>query len=92
MAIKRMGFGGRLVSHGLRSIASTALNEQGFDPEVIEAALAHTDENQVRGAYNRAEYLARRIPMMEWWSNHIEECAKGSLLATGFKGFRVVSS
>lgn len=90
MALKRMGFAGRLVSHGLRSIASTALNEQGFDLEIIEAALAHTDENQVRSAYNRADYFERRKPMMEWWSTHIEECAKGSLLSTSFKGFKIV--
>lgn len=92
MALRRMGFVDRLVSHGLRSIASTTLNEQGFDSEIIEAALAHSDENQVRGAYNRADYLERRRPMMNWWSNHIEESAKGSLLSTGFKGFKVVSN
>jgi integrase len=43
-ALKRAGLGGVLVSHGLRSIASTALNEQGFPPDVIEAALAHVDK------------------------------------------------
>lgn len=90
MAIKRMGFEGRLVSHGLRSIASTTLNEQGFDRELIEVALAHTDNNQVRAAYNRADYLERRRPMMEWWSGHIETASKGSLSVTGFKGFKVV--
>ena len=42
MALKRMGFDKQLVAHGLRSLASTALNEQGFDADVIEAALAHT--------------------------------------------------
>lgn len=91
MALKRMGFAGRLVSHGLRSIASTTLNEQGFDREIIEAALAHADENQVRSAYNRADYFERRRPMMDWWSDHIEKCATGSFLSTSFKGFRVVS-
>lgn len=45
MALKRMGFAGRLVSHGLRSLASTTLNEQGFDPDLVEAALAHIDDN-----------------------------------------------
>jgi len=45
MALKRMGFAGELVSHGLRALASTTLNEQGFDPDVIEAALAHIDKN-----------------------------------------------
>lgn len=42
-AIKRLGFGGRLVAHGFRSIASTALNEQGFASDVTEAALAHVE-------------------------------------------------
>ncbi len=44
MALKRMGFAGRLVSHGLRSLASATLNEQGFDPDLVEAALAHADD------------------------------------------------
>ncbi len=54
MALKRMGFEGRLVSHGMRSMASTILNEQGWDPELIEVALAHVDKDEVRSAYNRA--------------------------------------
>lgn len=52
-ALKRIGYGGKLVAHGLRSIASTALNENNFNPDVIETALAHTDKNEVRRAYNR---------------------------------------
>lgn len=79
MALKRMGFEKRLVAHGMRSIASTTLNEQGFDPDVIEAALAHVDSNEVRAAYNRSEYLQRRRVMMDWWSNHIEEAATGNM-------------
>lgn len=46
-----MGFVGRLVS-------------QGFDPDLVEAALAHVDDNQVVSAYNRTDYLERRKPMM----------------------------
>ncbi|WP_305423101.1 integrase domain-containing protein [Photobacterium leiognathi] len=76
MALKRMGFEGWLVSHGLRSLASTTLNEQSFEADLIEAALAHVDSNQVRSAYNRTDYLERRIPMMEWWSNHIVTARK----------------
>ncbi|MDF4413700.1 integrase domain-containing protein [Vibrio parahaemolyticus] len=90
VALKRMGFAGRLVSHGLRSIASTALNEQGFEPDLIEAALAHVDKNQVRSAYNRSDYLERRRPMMCWWSEYIEEAAKGSLSVTGTKQLKVI--
>lgn len=87
---ERMGFAGRLVSHGLRSLASTTLNEQGFESNLIEAALAHVDDNQVRSAYNRTDYLERRIPMMSWWSAHIEEAAQGSLSVTGTKQLKVV--
>jgi len=90
MALKRMGFAGRLVSHGLRSLASTTLNEQGFDRDLIESALAHVDDNQVRSAYNRTDYLERRRPMMGWWSGHIEEAAKGSLSVTGTKQLKVI--
>ena len=64
MALKRMGFDKRLVAHGLRSLVSTVLNEQGFDADVIEAALAHIGKNEVRNAYNRANYLERRKLVM----------------------------
>ncbi|HRH77102.1 MAG TPA: integrase, partial [Cellvibrionaceae bacterium] len=74
---------GRLVSHGLRSLASTTLNEQGFEPDLIEAALAHVDNNQVRSAYNRTNYIERRRPMMSWWSEHIAKSAQGSLSVAG---------
>ncbi|WP_438500447.1 integrase domain-containing protein [Pantoea ananatis] len=66
-AIKRIGYGRKLVAHGLRSIASTAMNEAGFNSDVIEAALAHSDKNEVRRAYNRSTYLEQRIELMNWW-------------------------
>ncbi|WP_135382099.1 integrase domain-containing protein [Vibrio tasmaniensis] len=91
-ALKRMGFAGRLVSHGLRSIASTTLNEQGFDSDLIEAALAHVDKNEVRRAYNRTDYLERRRPMMQWWSDHIIQASRGTLSITGYKYLKVVGS
>jgi len=78
-ALKRMGFEGRLVAHGLRALASTTLNEQGFDRDVIEVALAHKDKDKIRAAYNRSTYLKQRREMMEWWSEHIEEASQGTL-------------
>jgi integrase len=93
MAIKRMGFKGRLVAHGLRSLASTTLNEQGFDADVIEVALAHGDKDQIRAAYNRATYLEKRRIMMQWWSNHIEQAATGNMsLANAKQTLRIVNS
>ncbi|MGC0837983.1 integrase domain-containing protein [Pantoea agglomerans] len=70
-AIKRIGYGGKLVAHGLRSIASTAMNEAGINPDVIEAALAHCDKNEVRKAYNRSTYLLQRIELMDWWGKFV---------------------
>lgn len=70
-ALKRIGYGGKLVAHGLRSIASTALNEAGFNPDVIEAALAHSDKNEVRRAYNRYSYIKQRVDLMAWWGSFV---------------------
>lgn len=89
-ALKRAGFSGVLVSHGLRSIASTALNEQGFPPDVIEAALAHVDKNEVRRAYNRSDYLEQRRPMMQWWADFIKAADSGSIIDGGKKGLRLI--
>ncbi len=90
-AIKRMGFDKKLVAHGMRSLASTILNEKGFDPDVIEAALAHTGKNEVRNAYNRANYIERRKPVMNWWSEHIEKAGTGNVSLTGSKGLKLVA-
>jgi len=70
-ALKRLGFGGKLVAHGLRAIASTTMNEAGLNPDVIEAALAHVDKNEIRRAYNRSTYFEQRITLMDWWGNHV---------------------
>ncbi|HEI9817906.1 TPA: tyrosine-type recombinase/integrase [Serratia marcescens] len=70
-ALKRVGYDDKLVAHGLRSIASTAMNEAGFNADIIEAALAHSDRNEVRRAYNRTTYLEARKALMEWWGNTV---------------------
>lgn len=70
-ALKRIGYSGKLVAHGLRSIASTALNEANFDKDVIEVSLAHADKNEVRRAYNRSTYLEQRRVMMDWWGSFV---------------------
>lgn len=72
-ALKRIGYAGKLVAHGMRSIASTAMNETGFNSDVIESALAHIEKNEVRRAYNRALYLEQRKELMQWWGNFIKK-------------------
>lgn len=85
MALKRMGFEGRLVSYGMLSMASNILHEHGFDPELIEVALSHVDTNEVRSVYNRADYIVRRLPMTNSWSEHTQQAATVSLSAWRFK-------
>ena len=70
--IKRLGYGGIATPHGFRSLASSILNEQGFNPDAIERQLAHIPSDKVRAAYNRAEYMAERTKFMQWYSDHIK--------------------
>jgi integrase len=74
-ALYRMGYYSRATVHGFRSMASTALNEMGFRPDVIERQLAHQEQNAVRAAYNRAEYLNERRAMMKRWADHLDAIA-----------------
>ncbi len=62
-----------LCVHGFRSIASTLLNELGFNRDWIERQLAHHERDGVRAAYNYAEYLPQRRKMMDEWANYLEE-------------------
>ncbi|EGP4144208.1 tyrosine-type recombinase/integrase [Salmonella enterica] len=72
-AIIRMGFGGELVAHGMRSIARTAAEETGkFRTEVLEASLAHSKKDEIIAAYNRAEYLSERAVLMQWWADYVQ--------------------
>ena len=66
-----------MTGHGFRAVASTTLNESGlFSPDAIERQLAHGERNEVRGAYNRAEYLPERIKIMTWWGDYLERLEK----------------
>jgi integrase len=73
-ALRRMGYmQDEVSSHGFRSTASTILNERGFNPDVIEAALAHQHENTIRRTYNRARYWPERVEMMQRWADMLDE-------------------
>ncbi|AIV07017.1 integrase [Vibrio harveyi] len=76
MALKRMGFKDRLVSHGMRAMASTILNESGHDFVLVEAALAHAIGDSTQRSYNRTDYLERRRDLMDWWSKHIVKASQ----------------
>lgn len=75
MAFRRMGFGkDEVTAHGLRSTASTLLNESGlWNPDAIERALAHADRDPVRGAYHRGQHWDERVRMAQWWSDYLDD-------------------
>lgn len=73
-ALRRMGFTqDEMTAHGFRAAASSILNERGFRPDVIEAALGHQDQNKIRRAYNRASYWPERIELMQAWADCIDQ-------------------
>ena len=77
-ALYRLGYKGKMTGHGFRAVASTILNEAGFRADVIERQLAHCERNDVRGAYNRAEYLPERRKMMHQWADMLTALASGA--------------
>ena len=85
-AIRRMGFTkDEFVPHGFRAMFSTlsyekANNEDGhnYTGEVIEALLAHKEQNQVKGAYNRAKYIEPMRGLIQWYADYLDEVKNGN--------------
>jgi integrase len=74
-ALRRLGYDkSQMTTHGFRSTASTLLNESGkWLPDAIERQLAHQEQDEVRGAYNHAEFWPERVRMMRWWADYLDE-------------------
>jgi integrase len=76
-ALRQLGFAkDEMTGHGFRSMASTLLNENGWNRDAIERQLAHGERDKVRGAYNYAELLPERRKMMQWWGDYLDDLAK----------------
>ncbi|MDL2286720.1 site-specific integrase, partial [Desulfococcaceae bacterium OttesenSCG-928-F15] len=73
-ALRNLGYSkDQMTVHGFRSMASTILNEQGYNRDWIERQLAHAESNSVRAAYNYAEYLPERRQMMQEWADYLDK-------------------
>jgi integrase len=73
-ALRRLGYSRtEMTGHGFRSMASTLLNEQGWNRDAIERQLAHAERDAVRAAYNYAEFLPERRRMMQAWADYLDE-------------------
>ena len=73
-ALRRLGYSkDEMTFHGFRSMASTVLNEKGYNRDWIERQLAHSERNGVRASYNHAQYLPERRKMMQDWADYLSE-------------------
>jgi integrase len=78
-ALRRLGYTKeQMTAHGFRSMASTILNEQGWNRDAIERQLAHSEKDGVRAAYNYAQYLPERKKMMQAWADYLDGIAQGA--------------
>ncbi len=77
-AIRNLGYtSAEMTAHGFRHMASTLLNEQGFNADAIERQLAHKASG-VRATYNAAEYLPERRRMMQHWADYLDGLKNGA--------------
>ena len=86
----RAGYQGRHVPHGWRATFSTIMNElaereeRGSDRAVIDLMLAHVPKNKVEGAYNRANFMARRREIAGLWADMLmQNCIPAMGLLNG---------
>ena len=75
-ALRYLGYGNdEICGHGFRAMASTILNERGYNSDWIERQLAHVERNGVRAAYNHADWLPERRKMMQDWADLLDALA-----------------
>jgi integrase len=83
-ALRVLGYAqGDMTGHGFRSMASTLLNEQGYNRDWIERQLAHGEHDPVRAAYNYAQYLLERRRMMQEWADYLDSLRDGAMRGNG---------
>ena len=84
MALRRMGYKGRMTGHGFRALAMSTIKEKlGYRHEAIDLQLAHAKENKVQAAYDRAKFIEERIKMMQHWADYLDAVAAGGNVIAG---------
>lgn len=80
MALKRMGYHGKMTGHGFRALAASTLEELGYRREVIDRQLAHKESNKIQAAYFRADFQKERKKMMQDWANYLDGLRTGKVI------------
>ena len=84
MALRRMGYQGKMTGHGFRSLAmSTIMEKLHYRHEIPDAQLAHAKRGDVNRAYDRAKFLNDRIEMMQKWADYLDNIARGGTVIVG---------
>lgn len=74
VAIKRMGYSGKMTGHGFRSLALGILKEKlGFSHDIADRQLAHVPKSSIDRAYDRAQFLPQRVKMMQEYADYIDK-------------------
>jgi len=78
-ALRAMGYAKeQATGHGFRATARTmAVEILGFDPAEAEAQLAHTVPDENGTAYNRAQFIKKRLQLMQTWADYLDELREG---------------
>lgn len=85
-ALRRLGYDkNTMTGHGFRHMASTLLNEQGWNRDAIERQMAHADRDSIRATYNYAEYMPERVRMMQAWADYLDSLKAGAKISPIFK-------
>lgn len=82
-ALRRLGYNTKteMCAHGFRVVFSSLANGLGWNADVIEAQLAHQDEDKVRRIYNRADHMIARTKMMQKWADHLDKLQAGNVVS-----------
>lgn len=79
LALHRLGF--KVTIHGMRSLITNVLNENGFNRDAIERQLDHQERNQVRAAYLRSDFMEARTQMMQWFADWCDSKEKTNVIS-----------
>lgn len=79
LGLHKLGFKDRMTAHGFRALARTAIREElNYEPDVIEAQLAHKPSGPLGAAYDRAKFLSQRHKMMQEWADYIDRVTQAA--------------
>jgi integrase len=79
MALNRMGYEGKMTTHGFRALAMTTLKEKlGYRHETVDRQLAHAQKDKIASAYDRSKFLDERKKMMQHWADYTDGLLAGA--------------